>query len=319
MILVTNVTADGVVNFSSTVRLTNVEFNIRHIDSKLIVFSSFSDTIEINVNYFISVNTAIVPTLRNVELFVKHSDGGQIIPIEFPKNTLGNFSLIANSCLAWRTYEAFNSEYTSPTIGCLILDDDEYLRFCEHNDTYVKSNMIFSDTKGNFKWKENCGNSRVPQSEHVTSDYPISHHLDIEIHWIHDRPRRLEFTDTSYTFVLEDSRIPDEDFKQKWERRTKRMEGKDKIFLWSASEFFNIHGAWKRKSIIDRFKSLPDRSIFLTEIPEEEYEDDLHIVKYIPQWSEYNQLQRNSGGGTTWGNQQSESEIIKNIIKTKFM
>ena len=59
---------------------------------------------------------------------------------------------------------------------------------------------------------------------------------------------------------------------------------------------YNLHGRWKRKNLLERFKNLPHPSIFLTERKEEEYEDDLHIVKFIPEWENNNQVERDSGG-----------------------
>ena len=318
MIIVSKVTHEGRIEFSTDVVLDNIKMFLIDTSRDQVVYDSSSDIFVPGVNYFVSINSAIVPSLGDLELVIKSPDWTQVVPISFPKNGLGNFSLIANSCLGWRTYEVFNSEYTSPTIGCLILDDEEYLRFCEHNSTYLTAEIKFSESKGNAKWKENCGSVRVPLSEHVTKNYPISHHLDVEIHWIHDRPRKLVFTDSSYRFAIEDSKISNETFKDKWKRRSERMQGTEKIFLWSASEFFNIHGDWKRRSILDRFTSLPNRSIFLTEREEEAYEDDLHIVHFVPEWKGRHQLERNSGGGTLWNDQQKEASIIKDIIKRKF-
>jgi hypothetical protein len=80
---------------------------------------------------------------------------------------------------------------------------------------------------------------------------------------------------------------------------------------------FNIHGNWKRKQLIDRFKTLPNRSIFLTERPEEEFEDEFHIIKYIPEWQNFNHFQRDPSGGTLWNNQGVNADIMYNIIKEK--
>jgi hypothetical protein len=153
----------------------------------------------------------------------------------------------------------------------------------------------------------------------VPLDYPISHHLDVEIHWIHTKSKELIFKNGVYHFRDLSDRTPLEDYKNKWERRSQRAKNKEKIFLWSASEMFNIHGNWKRKQLIDRFKSLSHRSIFLTERPEEEFEDENHIVKFIPEWRDNNQFQRDSSGGILWNNQEDNSEIMYNIIQEKFL
>ena len=43
------------------------------------------------------------------------------------------------------------------------------------------------------------------------------------------------------------------------------------------------------------------------------------IDRYIPEWKDHNQLQRDSSGGTLWNNQSNNSEIIHKIIKEKFL
>ena len=97
------------------------------------------------------------------------------------------------------------------------------------------------------------------------------------------------------------------------------MKNNEKICLWSSSEMFNSHGNWERKQIIDRFKSLPVRSIFLTEKKEEEFEDDLHVVKYIEKWEGNRQDDREYTGVLKWNDQLENAMEFYKIIKNKFL
>jgi len=274
------------------------------------------------IDYSFSVSSVVLPFLKSPYLEITIGSKTTLNPFNFDKGPLNNFSIISNSCLGWRTYEKFNSSYNSPTISNLILDDLEYLRFCEHNETYLNAKMIFGESKGNINFKNSCGNIRVINDEAgIPDNYPISHHLDLEIHWIHTHPRsKLTFKDNIYHYVeFKDQIIPISTLKEKWIRRVNRVKSTEKIFIWSSSELFNAHGNWERKQIIDRFKSLPDRSIFLTERKEEAFEDDLHIVKYIPEWEGNSQYERDSSGGMLWNDQLANAQIIHDIIISKFI
>lgn len=320
MINITNVSHNGRIDFYLGETLYNVTLKVKDKKYNGEVFIKEYDVLEVNIHYFININTVVIPFLRDSYVEIIHNNESFTYNIKFPEGGLGNFSLIGNSCLVWRTYEKFNSLYTSPTIGNLILDDEEYVRFCEHIDSYLSTEMTFGESKGNINFKNNCGNTRVINPDaHIPLDYPISHHLDVEIHWIHTKSRNLVFNKGLYHFQENNDRIPLNEYKEKWERRVQKNKNTEKIFLWSASEMFNIHGNWKRKQLIDRFKSLPNRSIFLTERPEEEFEDELHIVKYFPGWKEFNQFQRDSSGGTLWNNQSGNADIMYDIIKEKFI
>jgi uncharacterized protein (DUF1919 family) len=320
IINVLNVEHNGNIYFSANEEVDNVTFKVmdRKFDSE--IYIKHYEKLINGVTYYINISSVVLPFLKDSYLIILHDDKSYNVDIKFPEGDLGNFSLIGNTCLAWRTYERFNLPYNSPTIGNLILDDEEYVRFCEHINSYLDVEMVFGESKGNVNFKNNCGNVRVINpNAHIPLDYPISHHLDVEIHWIHTKSKELIFKNGVYHFKDLSDRTPLEDYKNKWERRSQRSKNKEKIFLWSASEMFNIHGNWKRKQLIDRFKSLPHRSIFLTERPEEEFEDENHIVKFIPEWRDNNQFQRDSSGGILWNNQEDNSEITYNIIQEKFL
>ena len=322
MIEITSTTYDGKINFVFTQDIN--DFTLEIVDSafKGIIYRNYyKEAIQGGIG-FIALNTAFHSFLRTPKIRIsRNGDILQTIPFSFPKDTLKDFSLIGNSCVAWRTYEVFNSSYTSPTIGNLILDDEMYVRFCEHNSTYLDSPVTLGEPKGNINFYKQNGTSRVINPNvPIPSDYPISHHLDLEIHWIHTRPRILEFKEATYQFTEQlDQQNDPNDVILKWVRRANRANSLQKIFLWSSSEMFIAHGEWERKQLIDRFKSLPNRSIFLTERPEEEFEDNLHVVKYIPEWENNHQSQRDGFGGVTWNNQQENARRFQSIIESKFL
>lgn len=322
MLTITNITSGGKIFFKVEEYLNNMSLKIRDDKFDGDIFSTKYDSLKPNVEYYISISSAVVPFLKKTYIWIEDSDNKEFkIYFEFPSNLLGGYSLIGNSCVAWRTYEVANTEYNSPTIGNLILDDLDYLRFCEHIDTYLNADPILGESNGNINFKKQTGSPRlINENAKIPHDYPITHHLDVEIHWIHTRPRTLEFNKGIYNFkeVIEE-RIDPNEFINKWKRRRNRGLNDKKICLWSASELFNAHGEWERKQIINRFKQIPSRSIFLTERKNEEFEDDLHIVKYVPEWENNHQEQRDNFGGLTWNNQQNNAHILFEIIKNKFL
>ena len=89
--------------------------------------------------------------------------------------------------------------------------------------------------------------------------------------------------------------------------------------LVNIEEVVNKSGYFCDQQIINRFKQIPSRSIFLTERKNEEFEDDLHIVKYVPEWEGNNQEQRDGFGGLSWNNQQNNAQRFFDIIKNKFL
>ena len=322
MINIVDTTSDGKVIFSVDSDLTDVQFTILDDNFEGEIFITKFEKLENKVHYWVKISSTVVSFLNKVYIQIIDSEGKEYQQyFKFKSNLLENYSLIGNSCVAWRTYEVANTVYNSPTIGNLILDDEEYVRFCEHIETYLNAEMIIGESNGNINYKKQTGSCRVVNPDaHITNDYPISHHLDIEIHWIHNRPRKLEFNKGLYTFkeVLSD-RIPNDDFINKWKRRVERGKNTDKICLWSSSEMYNAHGEWERKQLIDRFKKIPSRSIFLTERKDEEFEDDLHIVKYVPEWEGNHQEPRPITGVVKWNNQEENAARFFEIIKQKFL
>lgn len=287
------------------------------------IYISNYNNVNSYTNFFIGIKDEIIPQINNPYIELEYEGNKYKENFEFNSIDLKGYSLISNSCLGWRVYEKLNSPYNSPLIGNLILNDEKYIRMCEHIESYLAAEMTFGEIRHNEEFKNITGKDRAINNNLTNMDnYPVSHHLDIDIHWIHSRRRILEFKkDSTYTFHENEQNdlIPLDEFKQKWNRRVERSKVTKKICLWSASEMYNLHGNWKRKNLLERFKNLPHRSVFLTERKEEEYEDDLHIVKYISEWKNNNQTERDHTGVLIWGTQQYVASQIVDILKQKFL
>ncbi len=323
MIDITIIDKNNNIHFRFNMDIESCKVSIKCENFENSIYETTYNKIQKNSGFFISVNDEIIPQLKNP--FIEVINGNDMYRESFQFNSidLKDYSLISNSCLGWRVYEKLNTPYNSPLIGNLILNDEKYIQMCEHIESYLNSEMIFGDIRPNEEFKNITGGDRAINGNFTNMDnYPVSHHLDIDIHWIHSRRRILKFNDNG-TYIFHENEnndlIPLEEFKNKWDRRVERSKGTTKICLWSASEMYNLHGRWKRKNLLERFKNLPHPSIFLTERKEEEYEDDLHIVKYIPEWENNNQVERDSGGGITWGEQKRSSSHIIDILKQKFL
>jgi len=320
MINIVDVTSYGKVVFNVSETIYDVDFKVKDNNFEGDIYITKFKQLKKGVNYFITITTVVVGYLKNPFIRIKYNETENTKSFTFPTNTLKNYSLIGNSCVAWRTYQMFNNIYTSPTIGNLVLDDIEYLRFCEHINTYCEADVFLGESKGNKNFKNQTGNSRFVNHEAKTpKDYPITHHLDVEFHWIHTKDKELSFNEGKYTFTNNKDRIDDFKFIENWKRRVERIKNTEKICLWSSSEMYNSHGNWERKKIIDRFKSLPVRSVFLTEKKEEEFEDDLHVVKYIEKWEGNRQDDREYTGVLKWNDQLENAMEFYKIIKNKFL
>lgn len=162
---------------------------------------------------------------------------------------------VSNDCLAWFIYKNKNQEYESPFIGSLFESDEQYLKFCENYDYYIKLEPRFKE----------------PELFYTVMNYekPIAMFLgDIEIHWPHEEN--------------------DEEVLQNFKRRLGRVTAP--VFLWSDMQMFNGY----REDFKQRFRQIPNAR-FLEHTEIEAFKDKslddigtgfLKIVK----WFDYNIL-----------------------------
>jgi uncharacterized protein (DUF1919 family) len=323
MIKVDHVDENGCIHFYSTENVKNVTIEVCDKTYTHPAFITHFNDVNSDGRYYVSLHHSIVYYLRNFYIRFISGDNVWEEPIIFPTELLKGYSLYGNSCVVWRTYEVYNTKYNTPTIGNLILDDEMFVKFCENLDTYLNAEMTFGEVRNNENFKKQTGYVRHRNSNtSIPHDYPVSYHDDIDIHWIHTNYIDLQFYASDdggsiYRFD-EMNRKPDSVFKEKWESRVKKGVGAERICIWAASEMFNVHGDWERKQLIERFKSLPYKSIFLTERKEEEFEDDMHVIHFVPEWEGRHQLERDPWGGLLWNDQMKNAHRFKDIINEKW-
>ena len=193
-----------------------------------------------------------------------------------------DFCLISNSCVAREIYQLEglpDMEWRSPLMGSIFLDDSQYIRFCEKYDRYINCTPTFG----------------IPIKRYthpaIKQDYPVMYLSGIEIHWIHE--------DT------EESAL------RKFEGRRELSKDLPRIFLWSSSEFLNIHGMDDRRRIMKRFTNLDEMKIFLTERPNEVQES----VFLVPEYQGKEQTDRTDWGAMMWNDRKLTAQTFKNIIE----
>ena len=209
------------------------------------VTSSYNNA-KSHVQWYITVSHKLIPYMINPYLELEYKGVKYKQHFKFNSMDLKGYSLISNSCLGWEVYQQLNSQFNSPLIGNLILNDEKYVRMCEHIESYLDAEMLFGDIRPNKNFWNIAGSNRaVNNNIKPPHNYPVSHHLDIDIHWIHDRKRVLEIKN-NHTFIFHESNeselVTIEEIKNAWNRRVKRCKGTKKICLWSASEMYNLHG-----------------------------------------------------------------------------
>lgn len=117
-----------------------------------------------------------------------------------------DFTIISNNCWGGMTSEAYGLRKNSPTVGCYFYAED-YLKFIKRLDYYTSIELEFIDAKSsNHKeWIYEDGSENVP----------IGRLDDIEVVFLHYASK--------------------EEAKAKWERRCKRINWDNLIFLNSAT------------------------------------------------------------------------------------
>jgi hypothetical protein len=215
------------------------------------------------------------------------------------------YSFISNTCVGLQVYRDLNPgkndyiiEYTSPFIGSIFLDDDGFVYVCQNYDRVAFADVGFTSPLG-LRWREWGGNDRYEAG--TIPDYPVMHLLDgVEVHWIHETPTAAHHL-----------------FRKVHDRYLSAREYK-KFFLWSASEMMNRHSEEERSKLLKKFMGVDGYSIFLTEREEEKFEDDSHIIEFVPEWKENSQEDRDRFFGLNWNNQQFVSRHFLDVLERKF-
>ncbi|HSV49708.1 MAG TPA: DUF1919 domain-containing protein [Candidatus Acidoferrales bacterium] len=153
-----------------------------------------------------------------------------------PRSKLKNrsFSIIGNNCFAGGMYHKFGLQYNTPTIWTYIFPDD-YLLFLENLDWYLKQPLTFKK-----ETRHEMAHKHFFMTHH---HYPIGLlGSDIEIHFMHYHS--------------------EEEAKEKWQRRAKRLNRDNLFVVFSDGEEY-------REEHLARFEKLPfTRKIFFSSKPQ---------------------------------------------------
>lgn len=162
---------------------------------------------------------------------------------------------VTNDCLAYFIYKNKNQEYESPFIGSLFESDEQYLKFCENYDKYIKLEPKFGKPKLYFTI--------------MNYDQPIAMFLgDIEIHWPHEGSANEVYV--------------------KFKRRLRRAI--NPVFIWSDMQMFNGY----REDFKQRFELIPDSRFIekedIADFKDKSLEDIGNGFLKIVKWFDYNIL-----------------------------
>ena len=137
-----------------------------------------------------------------------------------------DFSIISNNCWGGLIYQKFGLQYTSPTVGLFILDED-YLKFVEQLDFYLAQPLKFIDPRmskhHDYLYREH--------NKEIT--YPVARLGDIEIFFMHYQSK--------------------EEAEIKWKYRTMRLNRHRLLIKFSQRQS-------NTTDVLDRFAAIPLRN-----------------------------------------------------------
>lgn len=130
-----------------------------------------------------------------------------------------DFTIISNNCWGGMIYTKYGLQYRTPTVGLYILGHD-FVKLCSNFDWYINGELEF------IKWEDSSFYSEIKDEK----PYPVANLNDIEIYFMHYKS--------------------EEEAREKWERRKKRINPDCILFKLSQREDCS-------KSDIEKFVSLP--------------------------------------------------------------
>lgn len=92
----------------------------------------------------------------------------------------------SNTCVGWNIYNEIKKEYTSPLIGTLIPNDEEYIEFIKNFKTMINSSINVTSNPKNDTIFEKQSGSKYYSHNAIQVPYPIIKIEDIDIHCIHE-------------------------------------------------------------------------------------------------------------------------------------
>lgn len=156
-----------------------------------------------------------------------------------------DFTIISNNCWGTFIYKKFNLPYQSPFVNLLIFAED-YINMLENFSADLFQNIRF------IEHKESKHIQELQEREYFDLDYPIGVIGEgIEIHFLHYKSEN--------------------EAKQRWEDRIKRINYDKLLFKFSDSEICT-------DELIQRFDALAFKNkICFTSKPFPEYKSNIHL------------------------------------------
>jgi uncharacterized protein (DUF1919 family) len=222
--------------------------------------------------------------ISNIWVSVRWKVGNKLLP-RYRRMKLRNtdFSIICNNCLAGGIYQKLGLEYNTPTIGLFFCSDD-YIRFLQKFEYYIKQPLMFKAT------------SRHPKANEALKKghYPVGVlGGDIEIHFLH-------YAD-------------EKEAEEKWNRRRERINFENLFFIYSdqeenfCEEFLQIYEKlpFKRKIFFSSKPRANNRSVVFIG----EYKDDPTISKMLAAYEKYFDVTKWLNGDEGFVKQRSGSAV----------
>lgn len=199
---------------------------------------------------------------------------------------------ISSNCLTTGIYQHFGRAYDNPFVASLFVNDDQYVKFCQHFDYYIAQTPKFSLPSEASPWfRQNSGGWY--RHEIIHPPYPVMYLDDIEIHWIHEDD--------------------EEKLLEKYNRRLKRFQTRnlEPVFLWCSADFLQDHTPEEYTKLISDFISIPT-SIYLTRYASDTSLNRSRIVYFEP-WADTTD-ERDGSGLYTFTNINVVSTNFKYIL-----
>ena len=159
-----------------------------------------------------------------------------------------NFTIISNNCWGGMIYESYNLQKQSPTIG-LFFKSSDYIKFISNLEYYLSQDLKFI----NYNESKNLA---FLKSANLTEkrSVPLGKLDDIEIVFLHYKS--------------------EEEAKEKWKRRVKRINNKNIIFKFNDQKDCT-------EEDLEKFLELPYKNKIFFTVKEWNIKDD--CIKKIPQ------------------------------------
>lgn len=168
---------------------------------------------------------------------------------------------ITNNCGCLSFFFEEQKAYDHPFIGCLFMNDLEYVKLSNNLEYYLSLIPRFSEPNPKSKWAEQTGSPWYIHKE-ISIPYPVMYLDDIEIHWIHESNS--------------------EELLEKYTRRVQRYKelSPTPVFLLSCADLMNNFSKEERQKLIKDFNGLYlTRHVEDTEVREN--------VFFVEEWSNY--------------------------------